>query len=293
MTTLTVERILFATDFLESSRLALDYALALAHHFGAEILMLHAMELPEAAEEAEALTGAPSASRKHAQHALENLARKVRRGGIRARTCVVEGRPDAVILETAMSEKTDLLVLGVHGIHRGMSHLLLGSNTEKIILAAPCPTLTVGSHVRAGVDLDLNLAGVLYLASLEDGDAASAPYAERLAASFGVPLQIEYVADAAARDEAVEEQIALQEEDAGDQEEPEGAGGTGSHRRRPLSGDSVAMLRRVHGKASHLIVTCVDSESFMQRRLRPSFAYELVANAVSPVITINKDLSVT
>ena len=46
MTSLTIRKILFATDFLESSRLALDYAVAMAHHFGGEILMLHATELP-------------------------------------------------------------------------------------------------------------------------------------------------------------------------------------------------------------------------------------------------------
>jgi nucleotide-binding universal stress UspA family protein len=49
---LRVKRILFATDFLESSRLALDYAVAIARHFGATILMLHVFELPHSAMEA-------------------------------------------------------------------------------------------------------------------------------------------------------------------------------------------------------------------------------------------------
>ena len=151
MTNLKMKRILFATDFLESSRLALDYALAVAHHFDAEIVMLHATELPPAAHEAEAVSGLPSVSRKLDLQALDNLAQKVRRAGVRVSTRVVEGVPSAVILDATKAEQFDLLVLGVHGIHRGLSHLLLGSNTEKIVLAASCPTLTLGAHVRAGV----------------------------------------------------------------------------------------------------------------------------------------------
>ncbi len=56
MTTLTMKRILVATDFLESSRLAMDYAVAIAHHFNAEIVLLHAVELPPSAEVAERVT---------------------------------------------------------------------------------------------------------------------------------------------------------------------------------------------------------------------------------------------
>ncbi len=36
---LKTDRILFATDFLESSRLALDYAVPFARHFKAPIIM--------------------------------------------------------------------------------------------------------------------------------------------------------------------------------------------------------------------------------------------------------------
>ena len=40
-TTPKIKTILYATDFFENSRLALDYAVAFAQHFGATIVMLH------------------------------------------------------------------------------------------------------------------------------------------------------------------------------------------------------------------------------------------------------------
>jgi nucleotide-binding universal stress UspA family protein len=59
MNELGIKRILFATDFLESSRLALDYAVAFAHHFNSTVVLLHAVELSPAAEGAEAVTAQP------------------------------------------------------------------------------------------------------------------------------------------------------------------------------------------------------------------------------------------
>jgi nucleotide-binding universal stress UspA family protein len=38
----------------------------------------------------------------------------------------------------------DLLIMGTHG-RKGLSHLLLGSVAEKVVRAAKCPVLTVGS----------------------------------------------------------------------------------------------------------------------------------------------------
>ena len=63
MTNMKMERLLFATDFLESSRLALHYAVAVAHQVDAEIVMLHEAELAPAAHAAEAVSGFPSVSR--------------------------------------------------------------------------------------------------------------------------------------------------------------------------------------------------------------------------------------
>lgn len=125
------ERILFATDFLESSRLALDYAVAFAQRFRATIFMLHVVELTQAAREVEAETSGPSLMRRVAQERLDVLASGVRRLGVPVETSVQDGIPCRIILRDVERFRANLLVLGAHGVHRGLEHLLIGSNTEK------------------------------------------------------------------------------------------------------------------------------------------------------------------
>ena len=55
---------------------------------------------------------------------------------------VREGNAVAGILEEAAHLRADLLVLGTHG-RTGFNRLLLGSVSEKLVRAAPCPVLTV------------------------------------------------------------------------------------------------------------------------------------------------------
>ena len=57
-------------------------------------------------------------------------------------TAVVEGRAYRRVLQHATEQKSDLIVMGVHG--RGAIDLLLfGSTTHHVIRAAACPVLIV------------------------------------------------------------------------------------------------------------------------------------------------------
>src|ERR1700683_3409558 len=119
MNKLKMRLILFATDFLENSRLALDYAVTFAHHFKATVLLLHAMELSPPAEEAEVVTARLSISRKAAEERLEAFACGLRRNGLEVNSLVEDGTPCQVILNAVEAHSPDLLVLGVHGNHHG------------------------------------------------------------------------------------------------------------------------------------------------------------------------------
>lgn len=66
--------------------------------------------------------------------------------GASMRTVVEEGDPAAVIVDTAVAEKADLIVMSTHGL-TGVSRWILGSVTQKVLQAAPCPVLVVrNSH---------------------------------------------------------------------------------------------------------------------------------------------------
>ena len=190
MNELRVKRILFAADFLQDSRLALDYAIAFALHFQATIVMLYVVELPDAGVEAEMATLLPCMTRLHAQERLEALASGVRRDGINIEAYVEDGFPCDTILRAVTAHSADMLVLGCHGIHLGIGHYLFGSNTEKIILSATCPILTIGPHVRARVERVLHPKEILYFSDFTPEAAAAAPYALALGKEFQVPVEV-------------------------------------------------------------------------------------------------------
>ncbi|RAO78117.1 universal stress protein [Dyella jiangningensis] len=49
-------------------------------------------------------------------------------------------QPNETILEVAKARQCDLIVMGSHG-RRGMTRLLLGSETQKVLLGSPVPVL--------------------------------------------------------------------------------------------------------------------------------------------------------
>jgi len=52
------------------------------------------------------------------------------------------GNPDVNIVEAAEKEGADLIVLSTHG-RTGLSHMLLGSVTERVVRHASCPVLSI------------------------------------------------------------------------------------------------------------------------------------------------------
>jgi len=55
---------------------------------------------------------------------------------------VIQGIPFAEIISTAKEKEIDMIVIGSHG-RTGISHMMLGSVSEKVVRKAPCPVLTV------------------------------------------------------------------------------------------------------------------------------------------------------
>jgi nucleotide-binding universal stress UspA family protein len=52
------------------------------------------------------------------------------------------GEPYKNIVEEAEKEGVDWIVISTHG-RTGLSHLVMGSVTEKVVRYAPCPVLSV------------------------------------------------------------------------------------------------------------------------------------------------------
>jgi nucleotide-binding universal stress UspA family protein len=293
MNELKIARILFATDFLESSRLALDYTVAFAHHFKSTVTLLHAVELSPPAKEAEVVTARPCVSRTAAKERLDNFSIGLRRTGLNVETIVEDGTPCQVILDAVKAKSPDLLVLGVHGMHRGVGHLLIGSNTEKILLTVSCPTLTVGAHVLAGIDLRLKLNQIVYCTDFTPEAAAAAPYALLFGREFNVPVEVCHLAPNPLQDDSESiQKLAENYCDALRRTLPDTAGDwcmPAFHLKHGLDLDQI--LTRVETETAGLIVLGVRTESQLGRHLHSSFAYQLLTRAVCPVLSIKGGLN--
>lgn len=285
---LKIEKIVFATDLLENSRLALDYAVAFAEHFGASILMLHVVQLSGAAHAAELEIHRASVSRLAAEQRLGVLASGVRRLGLNVETEVVDGLTCEVILQAVDRHKADLLVVGVHGVHRGVEHLLIGSNTEKIMLSAKCPILTVGPHVLTGFDIKLHVKEILLFSDFTPESTSAAPYALMIGREFGLPVDVCQLLPVAAEDnEHLRKQLAedycqsikvvLDDEDSAWCQ-------PAFQLERGMQLEQI--VDRAKSQHAGLIVLGAHTESAVGRHLHSSFAYQVLGRATCPVFTI-------
>jgi nucleotide-binding universal stress UspA family protein len=283
-----IRTILLATDFMQSSRLALDYAESLASKLKAQLVIVNAFELSLAASNGEKVDHIPSHTRLEAEARLEAFAVGCNRAGVSANTVLVEGAVPEAILSTVNKYKADLLVLGAQGVHRGMDHLLLGSNIEAVMLRCPCPTLTIGPHVLAAVNLKSLFTKVIYLSNLRPAAAAAAPFALKLSQKLAISIEIYQVVrgpvtggkDASLKEKLEDYCSRLQLLRPNVREEwcnPE------YQRERIVSPQEVIELAL---DPSALLVVGVQATSFLARHLCTSYPYRLLANAACPIITV-------
>jgi nucleotide-binding universal stress UspA family protein len=139
--------ILVPHDFGTGSDHALAYAVELAKALGAELVVMHAYEIPMIGFPDGAIIATPElASRisEAAQIGLTKAIEPLARAGIAARTLLKQGPTWRTIIDTATEIRAGMIVMGTHGRH-GLPRALLGSVAEKVVRSAHCPVLTVHS----------------------------------------------------------------------------------------------------------------------------------------------------
>lgn len=140
-----VKRILVPTDFSPGAEAAVQWAMALGKVFGAEVTLLHVMDL-----RIPAIADLPG---EMATVAMPDLLEQVRRESTDqtkklaarfpgAKTLLREGIPRAMILEVGAEVGADLIVMGTHG-RTGLAHVFFGSVAEHVVRHSNVPVLTV------------------------------------------------------------------------------------------------------------------------------------------------------
>ena len=291
---IAMKSVVIATDFLESSRLALDYGVAFARYFGAKLTLVHAIELSSEAREVELRSKGPSLSRSHALSRLEALAAGIRRLGMSVETDLRDEDVCSAVLNSAHEKRADLLVLGSHGIYQGLEHLVIGSNAEKMLLSATCPTLTVGRHVLAGIDLNLNFNRIIFISDLSPESISAAEYAKSLAQTLKVEVQLlqtetEDDSDRKQVDSDVERYCSELNRRSifADHEWVDPA----YHLQRMTPASEI--IEEVEGCTDGLLILGVHKQSRWMRHLHSSFAFELVSKSSCPVLSVHGNESET
>lgn len=207
-------------------------------------------------------------------------------------TYVEDGIPSEVILRAIATHGADMLAIGLHGIHRGLDHFLVGSNTEKILLSASCPTLTVGPHALAGVDLVLHLKEILYFSDFTPAATAAAPYALFLGKKFQVPVDVcQLIPEIAEGNPNLRRKLADEYCEMMRLVIPESHCDwclPAFHLDHGLAIEEI--VKRAQTQVAGLIVLGVRKQSQLRRHLHASFAYQLLAKASCPVLTIHDKL---
>ena len=136
---LKLKKILVPVDFSECSEKALQYAIAFAKQFDAELILVHVVEPYAVSPE---LPPYDIASIREERAAKLATLVKLILPPVRSKSHLCMGTAYAEIANVAKTMEVDLIIISTHA-RKGLSRIVLGSTTEKVVRYAPCPVLTV------------------------------------------------------------------------------------------------------------------------------------------------------
>lgn len=144
---LTIKKILCAVDLAEHNQVVAEYAIALGKAFDAEITVFYAapslsqyvgFHVPPSSIEdfvGKIATGAD-------QSMNEFIAANFTAPDIKVKGVILSGYAAQKIIDYAMSNAIDIIIMGTHG-RTGIGRVLFGSVAEKVVKTSPIPVVTI------------------------------------------------------------------------------------------------------------------------------------------------------
>ncbi len=142
-----LKNVLVATDFSETSDVALAYGRELARTFGAKLHVLHVADNITTRYAFDGSVVLPPDAQAHFEDAARTRLEQLlgdddrRELGAVAVLRTSNATPDDIV-DYAKAADIDVIVMGTHG-RRALAHFLLGSVAERVVRTSPCPVLTV------------------------------------------------------------------------------------------------------------------------------------------------------
>lgn len=149
-----IKKILAPTDFSQLSEAGVRYALHLAQALGAEVTVYHVVNYEELMAHRDRMAEVavnnytvrpPQQLLERHQLALDTFLKDRFSDllpSVKVHKKVEMGVAHKNIVEEAKEEGADLIVIATHG-RTGLSHVFLGSVTEKVVRHATCPVLSI------------------------------------------------------------------------------------------------------------------------------------------------------
>ena len=137
-----MKRILVPTDFSKNAKVALSYAVNIANHFDAEIVVLNTYQLRT---KAGVFLSMEDILIKDAEVEMDKLKKEFKPRLFQQTiftTKVMRGETTDAIAAIANNHKVDLIVMGTKGAS-GLKEIFLGSNTMGVIKKTSVPVLTI------------------------------------------------------------------------------------------------------------------------------------------------------
>jgi nucleotide-binding universal stress UspA family protein len=139
-----LKHIVFPTDFSNYNDAALKYASWLALQSGATLHFVHVADTRELGAAIGELSYLYSTeweeARRQGELQLKNMTPPD--PGVKFKHHSLMGIPDVHIVQFAVDQNADLIVMASHG-RRGLSRLVMGSVAEAVMRKAPCPVMIV------------------------------------------------------------------------------------------------------------------------------------------------------
>jgi nucleotide-binding universal stress UspA family protein len=145
----TYKNILYCTDFSDSARAALPYAIDIANRYGAILHVVHVYQDPGHIAEFEISSEIKMDWIKVAhglglekEKRLREFCSEFTSELTSCHSKLLRGRPHTEIVRYAKENNIDLIVLSSHGLS-GLEHVLFGSTAERVLRESPCHVLVI------------------------------------------------------------------------------------------------------------------------------------------------------
>lgn len=148
-----IKKILIPFDFSETAELALEHAVFMAKLHKADIILLHVIESFSFTSAISQAFGKSQSEFEQkiavsANDRLKELTSKLHHdSGMSVQFRTDSGKIYKSIVNVAEEVDADVIIMGTHGVS-GFQEFLIGSNTYRTVMSAPCPVISVQTHAK-------------------------------------------------------------------------------------------------------------------------------------------------